>query len=104
MSFWTNLETAIEADVKAAEAEIVKIATAIKPLLIASAEELGNIALQAVLTQATSVVSGQEKLNAAVSTVVTTLATAGKAVAVSTAEAAVQVAYNTVSASLTPSK
>lgn len=104
MSFWTTMESAISAALKAAEAEVAAIATKIKPLIEASAEEVGQVALQSVLSQATSVLSGQEKLSAATSSVVSTLATQGKAVLASTAETAVQTAFNMIAASLTPAK
>ena len=98
MSFWTDFETQIAKDAKAIEAELLTIAQNIKPLIIAGFEELATLALNAVATEAPKVLSGQEKLSNAVSTVVTSLGASGKSVAVSVAEAAVQSAYNTISA------
>lgn len=100
MSFWTDFTTALSGFVRAAEADISKIATAIKPVIEASAEEVAQVALQSVLTQATSVLSGQEKLTQATSNVVNTLAASGKSVLIATAQAAVQTTYNTLSAQL----
>ena len=62
------------------------------------------LALLSVAAQATSVLTGQEKLNAAVSNVVSTLASQGKAVLASTAETAVQTAYTMASTLVTPPK
>lgn len=104
MSFWTNFELAIKNAAKAAEAEILKIAHQIKPLVVASAEELATVALNAVVNEAPKVISGQEKLNQAVTTVITGLAAQGKTIAISTAEAAVQSAYNTISTQLSVNK
>lgn len=100
MSFWTDFENAISKFAKAATAEIAVIAKNIEPLVLASAEEVAQVALQAVLAEAPKVISGQEKLNSAVSSVVTNLSSTGKSVAVSVAEAAVQSAYNTISAQI----
>lgn len=98
MSFLSDFETAVIKDAKTIEAELLVIAVDIKPLVIASAEELATIALNAVATQAPLVLSGQEKFSAAVSTVITGLGANGKSIGVSVAEAAVQSAYNTISA------
>jgi len=104
MSFLTDLETAVIADFKAAEAEFVKIATDIKPLVIVGAEELATLALNAVATEAPKVLSGSEKFSNAVATVLASLSSSGKSVLVSVAEAAIQIAYNTLSGLLNPPK
>ena len=100
MSFWTDMESAISTAIKGVEAELVTIAHALNPLAVATAEEVGQIALQSVMTQATSVASGQEKMSAAVSNVVSVLATQGKSVLASQAQTAIQLAYNMASASI----
>lgn len=100
MSFWTDLETALATTAKSVVAELSTIATNIKPLIEAGAEEIATVALNAVAQQAPLVLTGQEKLSNATSAVITTLATQGKSVAASVAEASVQSAYNTLSALL----
>ena len=100
MSFWVNLESAITTGLKAVEAELIALAGKLAPLVEASAEEIAQIALQSVLTQATATISGKEKLSAAVSNVVSTLASQGKSVLASTAETAVQTAFNMASAAI----
>lgn len=94
MSFWTDLEASIAAEAKVLEADIVKAATFLKPLVEAAAADIGKAALQAVLQQAPAVLTGQEKLSAAVSSVKATLASAGKTAATSVIEAGVQEAYD----------
>jgi len=100
MSFWTSFENYLNKAIKDAEAQILVIAHAIKPLVIASAEEVGQVALASVIAQAASVASGKEKLSAATANVLAAVSASGKSVLASTAEAAVQTAYNMISASL----
>lgn len=100
MSFWTDLETAVKANLVKVEAELVTIGKAIKPVIVASAEEVGQAALSAVLAQAPLVITGQEKLSAATNSVVASVTANGKSVLASTAETAVQTAYNIVSAQI----
>lgn len=104
MSFWTDFESFVKTAIKNIESELVTIATKIKPLLIAGAEELATAALNAVVSEAPKVVSGAEKFDSAVSTVVTGLAGRGKSVAATVAAAAVQTAYNELSAVLNKGK
>ena len=73
-----------------------------KPMVIAAAEEVATAALNAVMAQAPKVISGEEKFNAAVSDVVTSLGTVGKSVGSALASTAVQSAYNVISAILHP--
>lgn len=102
MSFFSDLEAELAAGVKALGAEIVKVATYFKPVIVASAQELGQIALQAVLTEAPKVLAGSEKLSNATSSVLTTLGAAGKTVAISDAQAAIQAAYNAIASAAHP--
>ena len=97
MSFFTDLETALAKEVKVIEADVKAVDQYFGPVLLASAQELAQAALQAVLAQAPLLIAGKEKLSAATSSVLTTLGADGKQVAISDAEAAVQAAYNTVS-------
>lgn len=100
MSFWTDFEKYVHTAVQSVSAEILLIAHKIKPLVVASADELAHLAVKAVIAEAPKVISGQEKLASAVSNLVTTLAKAGKSVAATTAEAAIQVAYNEIASHL----
>lgn len=97
MSFWTDFEAAVKADIVKIEASLASIAKAIKPVVIASAEEVGQAAIQAVLAEAPKVISGQEKAGNAISSVVATIKLNGKSVLASTAETAVQTAFTLIS-------
>ena len=96
MSFWTDFQTALSGFVTKAEAEVKAAVQYLTPMVEAGAEEVAGAALTAVLAQAPLVISGQEKLNAATASVVSTLASTGKSVAVNLAETAVQAAYNQI--------
>lgn len=74
----------------------------IKPLLQATEEEIATLALNAVASEAPKVLSGEEKLSAATSTVINSLASQGKTIAATNAQAAVQTAYNFLSGLLHP--
>ena len=104
MSFWTDFESFINKAALEIESDLVKIAKDIKPLVVAGFEEIATLALNAVASEAPKVLSGQEKLGNAVSTVVTSLGSQGKSISVAVAEAAVQSAYNTISALLNKGK
>jgi hypothetical protein len=92
--FFTEVETSIKAEWAKIEPELIAVFKAAEPYVLATAEELGMIAMQAVAGQATLTISGAEKFSVAVSNVITTLATQGKAVTLSNAAAAVQAAFN----------
>jgi len=96
MSFFTDLEASIAAEAKVLEADIVKVAQYFKPLVLATSTELGTLALNAVLAQAPAVISGQEKLSAAVTSVSSTLTSAGKTAGLGLIETAVQAAHDYV--------
>jgi hypothetical protein len=102
MSFWTDFETLLTKAVKAAEADVVLVAQYFKPKLVAGAEEIATIALQAVLAQAPKLISGSEKLSAATSAVVSAVSASGKTIAVNIAETAVQAAVNALTPVKTP--
>lgn len=102
--FINNLETPlqdfatrVEAFFKSAGAKFVQFEQAFLPKVEVSVEvaleDLAEIAGQAVLDQAASVLSGQEKFGTAVTSVVQTVEASGKTVAMATAQASVQNAY-----------
>ena len=64
-----------------------------KPLATATAKELAQVALSAVVAEVPKVISGQEKFNSAVNNVANTLKSAGKTAAQSVIAAAVEAAY-----------
>jgi len=72
----------------------------LRPIAAASAKEIAQIALAAVMAEVPKVLSGQEKFNSAVNNVTGTLKVSGKAVAVSLVEVAVEAAYQGLSNSL----
>lgn len=78
------------------------LAAQIKPLVEAAEEEIATIALNAVMSEAPKVLAGSEKLSNATSTVINSLATNGKRIGANVAQAAVQSAYNFLSAALHP--
>jgi hypothetical protein len=96
-TFWSEFDTELTVLVNDAKAEIAKVATSLRPLVAAGAQEVASAAFAAVLTQAPLVLSGTEKLSAATSNVVSTLAASGKSVAVGIAQTAVQSAYSAAS-------
>lgn len=100
MSFWTDFDKFLKDAINAISNELGHFADLIKPLLIAGAEEIATSALNAVMAEAPKVISGSEKFDSAVNNVVTGLASRGKAVGVAVAAAAVQTAYNELSALL----
>lgn len=94
MSFWTDFDAFLSKAVTAAKTEVEAVAQYFTPMVEAGAEEVATTALQAVLAQAPLVIAGTEKLSAATASVVSTLASAGKSVAVNIAQTAVQAAVN----------
>lgn len=90
----------LEAFFKSAEARVEEFAHAFLPkaeaLLETALEDLAEIAGEAVLTQASSVLSGKEKFGNAVASVIQQVEASGKTVALQTAQTAVQTAYLTV--------
>lgn len=97
MSFWTDFETAVEAEATKVWDKVVTLEHQLVPLVVAKAEEIASAALQAVLAQAPLLLSGQEKMSAAVAFVINLLATQGKAAAANLIEAAIQAVYNMLS-------
>jgi hypothetical protein len=102
MTSWAQFEAFLKAEAAKAAAAINAAARFFKPMVVAGAEELAKAALASVLEQAPKVISGEEKLNAATSSVLTGLASQGKSIGLSIATAAVQAAYNQVSVQLHP--
>ena len=100
MSWWTDFEASVKADIVKLESTFAAIAAQIKPVVMIAAEELGTIALNAVATEAPKLISGQDKLANAVNTVVASVQSQGKAVLASTATTAVQTAYTLLSQQL----
>ena len=100
MSFWNDFETFLKNAINAVGNTLGSIAVHIKPILVAGAEEVATAALNAVMAEAPKVISGSEKFDSAVSNVVTGLASRGKSVGIAVASAAVQTAYNELSALL----
>lgn len=94
MSFWSDVSAAISAEANKLKAEVEAALPFIKTLALATAHDLGTAALQAVVAQAPLLISGQEKLRGALSSVGQTLAADGKAAALADTQIAVQAAYN----------
>lgn len=101
-NFFSTLWTSLQAEFVKVEAALKPLASKLLPMLEATAEEVATVALNAVATQAPLVLTGQEKLSAATSSVITTLAQQGKSITSANAVAAVQTSYNFLSAILNP--
>lgn len=100
MSFWTDFEVELTKAVSAAEAAVKAAAQYFAPKIEAGAAEVATAALDAALAQAPLLISGKEKLSAATASVVSTVSSTGKTVAVNIAETAVQAAVNKLSKGL----
>lgn len=94
MSFWSDFTAALSKAADEAKTEVEAAIQYFTPMVEAGAEQVAGAALTAVLQQAPLVITGSEKLSAATASVVSTLATQGKSVAVNIAETAVQAAVN----------
>jgi len=92
--------SALEAWAESVRDKIVAVAEAFLPTLEndleIALEDLAAIAGQAVLAQATAVISGNEKFGAAVTDVIQTVEASGKTVLTQTAQSAVQQAYTVI--------
>lgn len=97
MSILDSFKAAVSAFFSKAVAVIKEFATAFLPqagqLVEVAIEDVAEIAGKAVLDEAQKVLSGQEKFDSAVATVVAEVAAQGKTIAINTAKAAVQLAY-----------
>ena len=102
MSFWSDFTAELDKVFVAAKTEIAAGFKFITPMVEAGAEEVASAALTAVLQQAPLVIAGSEKLSAATASVVSTLASQGKAVAINIAETAVQGVVNKLATSTAP--
>lgn len=94
-----DFETAVAAFYHKVVTNVEQFATEFAPkaenLLEVAFTDLAELAGEAVLTQATALISGKEKFGNAVTHVVQTVEASGKTVAIQSAQAAVQVAYLT---------
>ena len=96
VSFFSDLEASIVAEAKVVEADLVKVEHFFIPLIEAAAAEIGKAALNAVLAAAPLVLTGQQKLSAAVASVQATLLASGKTAALGLIATAVQAAHDYV--------
>jgi hypothetical protein len=105
-SWFSQFVGFVEAEAQAAEAKIVEVADEIGPVVVEYSEEflssLAQIAIGAVLQQAPLVISGAEKFGGAVTTVIQSVETQGKTIALNDAHAITQAAYNAVQQVATP--
>ena len=99
MSFWSDFSAFLDKEYQQAKTAVEGIWQFIKPMAVAGANEVAAAALQAVIQEAPKVISGEEKLASATSTVVAALAAKGKSVGINIAESAVQAAYNLLATS-----
>lgn len=95
-TFITNAEAYLETIKERVEAVAAAFLPKAEVLVEAALETLATIAVDAVLGQASQVISGTEKFGAAVTNVIQTVEAQGKTVAVQTAQTAVQTAYLTI--------
>jgi len=98
LAIWfTNLEIEAKAKFDELGAEAERIAEKIGPVVVAdiesALEQLGKLALGAVITEAPKLISGGEKFGNAVANVVQSVEGQGKAILVQDAQMAVQNAY-----------
>lgn len=103
MSFFTDLEASIISAAKVAETKLAQVYQFFKPTIIATAEELGVLALNTVLAKAPLVISGQEKFDSAVSDIKSGLAAQGKTAGLALIATAVQAAHDYVATLPKPS-
>lgn len=94
-TFMDRVENFFESTVTDFEEFFAAFLPKIETVLEVAFEDLAEIAGQAVLTEATKLVSGQEKFGNAVTNVVQTIEASGKTVALQVAQTAVQTAYIT---------
>ena len=97
MTSLAQLEAWLKSDPAMICPSINSAAAFFKPMVIASLEEVGTLALNAVMAEAPKVLSGAEKLSNATATVITSLGASGKSVGTALAQTAVQSAYNVIS-------
>lgn len=106
MSIFASVRSKLSAIVDSLSKQIKAVAAAFLPkaeaLVEVGVEDVLNIAAQAVLAEAPKVLSGQDKFQSAVQSVIKTVTSQGKTIAVNTAGAAVQLAFLEIQNSLTP--
>lgn len=93
-----EVEAKTEIDKLGAEAEVIaeKVGKVIIPEVEAFLKELGSLAIQAVIAEAPKLISGSEKFGSAVTSIVQTVESQGKAIAIQDAQMAVQGAFRAV--------
>lgn len=99
-TWFANLEAEAAAKLQALGTEAEKVIESVGTVVVADVEaafqELGTLALNAVLAEAPKVLSGAEKFGSAVTSVVQAVEASGKAVLVQDAQMAVQAAVRAV--------
>lgn len=95
-SFFSNLGTFLRAEAKKLEGSLGSMWASIKPLVQATEQEVASVAINAVMTQIPLVLNGSVKLSNATASIITSLGTQGKTIAIHFAEAAAQAAYNEI--------
>lgn len=97
MSLLSKFRAALSHYLDSVVDEVKKLAWAFLPKVGAkievAIEEVAQVALQAVVEQASKTVKGEVKFRDAVNTVVDSVTASGKTIAIQTAQAAVQLAY-----------
>lgn len=96
MSFFSNIETAIEAEIKKVEADLAPLWPKVKALVQATETEIANVAVPAVIAQISSIATGAQKFDAAVASVLTTLGGQGKSAVLNLVQGTVQLVYNVI--------
>lgn len=96
MSFFTNLEAAVETEIKKAEAELATLWPQVKALVQATETEIANVAVPAVIAQIPAVLTGAQKFEAATAQVLTNLGAEGKSAILGLVQGAVQLIYNAI--------
>lgn len=104
MSIFASIKSKLSAIVTSLGNQIKAVAATFLPkaeaLVEVGVEDILNIAASAVLAEAPRLISGQDKFQSAVQSVVQTVASQGKTIAVNTAGAAVQLAFLEIQNSL----
>lgn len=104
MSILNSIKTKLSSIVASLTKQIKTVAAGFLPkaesLVEVGVEDVLNVAAKAVLAEAPRLISGQDKFNSAVQTVLQTVSSQGKTIAVNTAGAAVQLAYLEIQNSL----
>lgn len=104
MSIFTSVRAKLSAIVDSLAKQIKAVSASFLPkaeaIVEVGVEDVLNVAAQAVLAEAPRLISGQDKFKNAVDSVLKTVGTSGKTIAVNTAGAAVQLAFLEIQNSL----